>query len=103
MTQTTDTEIRDLILDLDKKIDARDKKVEVSAVRTEERLKALEIRYQISINKGLRLVQNSKPILLIYRVQLRSQDNRLWTFIIALFLAVFGFAPKLILFPGSQA
>ncbi|NJM64499.1 MAG: hypothetical protein HC851_01925 [Acaryochloris sp. RU_4_1] len=109
MAQTTDTEIREvkeLILGLDKKIDALDKKVEVSAARTEERLKALETQaadFKKSTDTQLAdLKKNTDTQLADIRVQLRSQDNRLWTFIVALFLAVFGFAAKLILFPGSQ-
>ncbi|NJK29932.1 MAG: hypothetical protein HC940_07165 [Acaryochloris sp. SU_5_25] len=91
MTQSIDTEIRDLILGLDKKIDALDKKVEVSAARTEERFNSIDQRFT-SLETQVADI----------RVQLRSQDNRLWAFIVALFLAVFGFAAKLILFPGGQ-
>lgn len=96
MTQTTDTEIRDLILGLDKKIDALDKKLEITAARTDERLKALETQV-VDYKK------NTDTQLTDIKLQLRSQDNRLWGFLAALFLAVLGFAAKLLLFPTGQA
>ncbi|MBF2046197.1 MAG: hypothetical protein IGS54_02160 [Elainella sp. C42_A2020_010] len=37
------------------------------------------------------------------RLQLRSQGNRLWSFLVALFLAVLGLASQQILFPNHQA
>ncbi|NJN39201.1 MAG: hypothetical protein HC790_11590 [Acaryochloridaceae cyanobacterium CSU_3_4] len=113
MTQSIDTEIRDLILGLDKKIEGLDKKIEISAARTEERFNSIDQRFiyletQVADFKKSTdtqladLKKNTDTQLADIRVQLRSQDNRLWTFIVALFLAVFGFAAKLILFPGSQ-
>ncbi|MBW4554018.1 MAG: hypothetical protein KME35_23390 [Aphanocapsa sp. GSE-SYN-MK-11-07L] len=86
MTQATDSdikELRDLILGLDKKIDALDKKVDVFSARTDERLKALE-------TQGAEI-----------NVQLRSQDNRLWTFVAAAFLTVLGFLAKFAFFPAN--
>jgi hypothetical protein len=88
MTQATDNdirEIRDLILGLDKKLDALDKKVDVFSARTDERLKALE-------------TQGSE-----IKTQLRSQDNRLWTFVAGAFLTILGFLAKFAFFPGGQA
>ncbi|NJK29146.1 MAG: hypothetical protein HC851_04895 [Acaryochloris sp. RU_4_1] len=60
MTQTTDTEIRDLILGLDKKLDALDKKVEVSATRTDKRLKALETQVSDLKKQGVETRSNLK-------------------------------------------
>jgi hypothetical protein len=37
------------------------------------------------------------------RLQLRAQDNRLWTFVGGLFLAVLGFLAKFAFFPGGNS
>ncbi len=110
MAQSTDTEIRelkDLILGLDKKIDVLDKKLDVSTARSEERLKALEVQVgDLKKSTDIQfsdLKKNTDTQLSDIKIQLRSQDSRLWTFIAALFLAVLGFAAKLILFPTNLA
>ncbi|KGF71747.1 hypothetical protein DO97_15835 [Neosynechococcus sphagnicola sy1] len=78
MTQSTEIEIRDLILSLDKKFD-------VFAARTEEKLTSIDQRLE--------------------RLEKRvdSQDNRLWAFVAAAFLTVLGFLAKLAFFPGGAA
>lgn len=99
MTQATDSdikEIRDLILGLDKKIDGLDKKVDVFSARTDERLKALET--QLADTR-----KNTDTQLSEIKVQLRSQDNRLWTFVAGAFLTILGFLAKFAFFPGGQA
>jgi hypothetical protein len=88
MTQATDTdigEIRDLLLGLDKKLD-------VYVAKTDEQLKGIETQISdLKVNIG------------DIKLQLRSQDNRLWTFVGALFLAVLGFLAKFAFFPGGQS
>jgi predicted nucleic acid-binding Zn-ribbon protein len=100
MPQSIDTEIRNLIFNLDKKIDALDKKVEVSAARTEERFNRIDQRFasletQVADLKKqvVDIRSDFKADIADIRVQLRSQDNRLWAFIVALFLAVYGTSP----------
>jgi hypothetical protein len=110
MTQATDSdikEIRDLILGLDKKIDGLDKKVDVFSARTDERLKALETQVS-DLKKGTDiqfadLKKSTDTQLADIRVQLRSQDNRLWTFVAGAFLTILGFLAKFAFFPEGQA
>jgi hypothetical protein len=108
MTQATDTdirEIRDLLLGLDKKIDGVDKKIDgvdkkldVYVAKTDEQLKGIETQISdLKVNIGdikLQLRRNAFGT--------KSQDNRLWTFVGALFLAVLGFLAKFAFFPGGQ-
>jgi hypothetical protein len=87
MTQATDTdirEIRDLLLGMDKKLD-------VHMAKTEEQLKGIDARFA-GIDSQLADI----------KVQLRSQDNRLWTFVGALFVAGCGAIAKFAFFPGGQ-
>lgn len=88
MAQATDTEIRDLLLGLDKKLD-------VHIAKTEEQLKSIEI--QISDLK-----KNTDTQLTDIRLQLRSQDNRLWTFVAGIFMAGLGVIAKFAFFSGSN-
>lgn len=101
MTQATDTdirEIRDLLLGLDKKIDGVDKKLDIHMARTEEQFKSIDARFA-GIDVRFAGIDTQ---LTDIRLQMRSQDNRLWTFVGALFLAVLGFLAKFAFFPGGQ-
>jgi hypothetical protein len=87
MTQSTDTdikEIRDLILGLDKKIDALDKKVEVNAAKTDERFNAIDQRLGSLEDR------------------FKATDNRIWTLIAGVVLALFGLLAKMTFFPTGQ-
>jgi uncharacterized protein YpuA (DUF1002 family) len=88
MTQATDTdirEVRDLILALDKKLDAQDKKFDVFAAKTEEKLSSIDQRLE--------------------RLEKRvdTQDARLWGFLGLIVTALLGLLAKLAFFPGSRA
>jgi hypothetical protein len=85
-----------LILGLDKKIDVLDKKGDVFSARTDERLKALETQVS-DLKKG---TDNQLGDI---RVQLRSQDNRLWTFVAVTFLTILDFRAKFAFFSGGHA
>jgi hypothetical protein len=84
MTQATDTEMRDLLLGLDKKIDGVDKKLDVHMARTEEQLKGINARFAD------------------IKVQLRSQDDRLWFFVLTIIVAGFWGIAKFAFSPGGQ-
>jgi hypothetical protein len=105
MTQATDTdirEIRDLLVGLDKKIDGVDKKLDIHIARTEEQFKSIDVRFS-SIDVQLADIKKSTDTQLAdMRLQMRSQDNRLWTFVAAIFLAGFGIIAKQSFFPGGQ-
>jgi hypothetical protein len=80
MTQATDTdikEIRDLLLGLDKKLD-------IHIATNDERLKSIDAQ------------------LIDIKLQQRSQDNRLWTFIATLFVVAIGTIAKLTFFSGGN-
>jgi septal ring factor EnvC (AmiA/AmiB activator) len=66
--------------------------IKLSQARTEEQLKGVAIQ-----------ISDLKTDITDVRLQLRSQDNRLWTFVGALFLAVLGFLAKFAFFPGGQS
>lgn len=87
MTQATDTELRDLILGLDKKIDGLDKKIDIFQVRTEEQLKTLSSQ-----------IEDLKKTDDEIKAQLKSQDNRIWAFITALVFSLVGLLAKLTFF-----
>jgi hypothetical protein len=91
MTQATDTEVLQrldklttLVEGVHSELQSIDKKLDVYIATTNEQLKSLDT--QVSDIK----------------VQLRSQDNRLWTFVAAAFLTVLGFLAKFALFPASS-
>ncbi len=95
MTQATDTEIRDLILALDKKlgdkidpIAADVVEMKIAQARTEERLNSLETG-----------ISDIKTELKDIRSEVRGQDARLWGFVVALFLALAGVLTKVVFFP----
>jgi chromosome segregation ATPase len=123
MTQATDTdirEIRDLLLGLDKKIDGVDKKLDVHIATTSEQLKGIDARFSgidsqlVDIKKSTdtqladlkrQVVEartDLKSDLTELRLQQRAQDNRLWSFLGALFLSALGFLAKFAFFPGGQ-
>lgn len=113
MTQATDTEIRDLILGLEKKLDALDKKVEINSARTDERFNAIDQRFNAletdisDIKTDLRDIRSTdiaamKTELRDIRSEVKGQDARLWGFVIALFLSLAGVLAKVVFFPGGQ-
>lgn len=69
--------------------------VKLFQARTDERLRNLET--QVS---GLKV--DLKADVTDIKTQLRSQDNRLWGFVAAVFLTAFGFVAKLAFFPEEQ-
>jgi hypothetical protein len=113
MTQATDTdirEIRDLLLGLDKKIDGVDIKLDIHIVKTDERFNSIDERFnsiEIQISDLKRNTDTKfadlKTDVTDLKLQLRAQDNRLWTFVGALFLAVLGFLAKFAFFPRGQS
>jgi flagellar capping protein FliD len=94
MTQATDTEIRDLILGLDKKLD-------VYIAQSTEQFKNIETRLSDFKESTDTQLSDLKTQLSETRTQLRSQDTRLWGFIVTLSLAVIGFLSKLAFFPQA--
>ncbi|NCJ05343.1 hypothetical protein GS597_02200 [Synechococcales cyanobacterium C] len=102
MTQATDSEIReirDLILGMDKKIDSLDKRLEVSQARNDERFNSIDKRFTALNTQLSDFKKTTDTQLADIRTQLRSQDNRLWTFVTALILALVGLLSKLAFFP----
>lgn len=69
--------------------------VKLFQARTDERLRNLG--FQVS---GLKV--DLKADITDIKTQLRSQDNRLWGFVAAVFLTVFGFVAKFAFSPGGQ-
>ncbi len=89
MTTTTSTElkeIRDLILQLDKKIDALDKKVDVNTARTEEKLDAINQRLE-SMDKRMEKLED-------------GTQKQVWALISIVGVAVLGILGRLLLFPS---
>jgi hypothetical protein len=94
MTQATDIdmkEIRDLFLNLDKRLDGLDKKLDVYIAQSTEQLKGLDT--QLTDFKKSTDTQFAD-----IKIQLRAQDTRLWGFIVTLSLAIIGFLSKLAFF-----
>ena len=83
MTQSIGTELKDLILGMDKKLD-------VFIARTNERFNSIEQRFD-SIDKRLDNLES----------QVKSTDNRLWTFVGILVTALLGALAKVFLFPQT--
>ncbi len=120
MTQTTDTDIRDILINLDKKLD-------VYIAQNTEQMKSLESQLtdfkrsteaqfsdfkrsteaQFSdLKKGTEVqIADLKKVtdtqLFDIKTQLRSQDNRLWSFVTVLVLALVGLLAKLAFFPQT--
>jgi hypothetical protein len=86
MTQMTDVdlrELRDLILGLDKR-------VEVFAAETKERFNSIDQRFD-SVEQRLGSLED----------KVKAQDNRIWSFLTALILALVGLLAKLAFFPQA--
>jgi t-SNARE complex subunit (syntaxin) len=101
MTQSTDTdirEIRDLILGLDRKIETLDKKVEVNAARTDERLNSLDLQLAALRTETATQFGDLKEDIKIIRADVKGQDARLWGFVVALFLSLAGVLTKVVFF-----
>jgi septal ring factor EnvC (AmiA/AmiB activator) len=88
--------------------------IKISQARTDERLNGLEkslsdtraeFKTDIAdLKTDIKTdIADLKTDITDIRLQLRAQDNRLWSFVGALFLAVLGFLAKFAFFPGSQA
>jgi septal ring factor EnvC (AmiA/AmiB activator) len=98
MTQTTDTDIRDILINLDKKLD-------VYIAQNTEQMKSLESQLT-DFKRGTEaqfadLKKGTDTQLVDIKTQLRSQDNRLWSFVTALILALVGLLAKLAFFPQT--
>jgi predicted PurR-regulated permease PerM len=87
MTQTTDTDLRDILINLDKKLD-------VYIAQNTEQMKSLE-------SQVTDLKKSTDTQFADIRTQLRSQDSRLWTFVTALIVMLVGFLTKLAFFPQT--
>jgi chromosome segregation ATPase len=68
--------------------------IKVSQARTDERFSALDTQLTD-------LKKSTDTQLEDIKIQLRSQDTRLWGFIVTLSLAVIGFLSKLAFFPAT--
>lgn len=100
MTQTTDIEIRDLILGLDTKIDslaahvdaiaADVVEIKIAQARTDERFNAID-QWFTALETDISDI----------KTQLRGQDARLWGFVVALFLSLGGVLAKVVFFPQA--
>lgn len=100
MAQATDTdirEIRDLLLGLDRKIEAVDKKLDIHIVKTDERFNSIDERFN-AIDQRFNSLENqitefkksTDAQIADIKLQMRSQDNRFWTFFGWLFVAAIG-------------
>jgi predicted PurR-regulated permease PerM len=87
MTQTTDTDLRDIPINLDKKLD-------VYIAQNSEQMKSLE-------SQITDLKKSTDTQFTDIRTQLRSKDSRLWTFVTALIVMLVGFLTKLAFFPQT--
>jgi predicted PurR-regulated permease PerM len=87
MTQTTDTDLRDILINLDKKLD-------VYIAQNSEQMKSLE-------SQITDLKKSTDTQFTDIRTQLRSQDSRLWTFVTELVVMLVGFLTKLAFFPQT--
>jgi septal ring factor EnvC (AmiA/AmiB activator) len=83
--------------------------IKISQARTDERLNSLEKQLSDTRAEFKTDIADLKTDITDIRLQLRryssrreSQDNRLWTFVGALFVAVLGFLAKFAFFPGGQ-
>ncbi|WP_036531858.1 hypothetical protein [Neosynechococcus sphagnicola] len=85
MTQATDTEIRDLILGLDKKIDGLDKKLDIFIAQSTEQFKG--------VNQRLDTIEK----------RIESQDGRVWGILLVTLSAALAVAGKLAFFPNGPA
>jgi chromosome segregation ATPase len=77
--------------------------IKISQARTDERLNGLEKSLSDTRAEFKTDIADLKTDITDIRLQLRAQDNRLWTFVGALFLAVLGFLAKFAFFPGGNS
>lgn len=105
MAQTTDTEIRELkelILGLDRKIDALDTKVEVFTARTEERFNSIDQRFDSvdqridSLDKSLN--KRIDPL----EQRANGQETRFWSLVAILATSLLGIIGKVVFFPVDR-
>jgi predicted nucleic acid-binding Zn-ribbon protein len=87
MTSTTDTDLRDILINLDKKLD-------VYIAQNTEQMKSLK-------SQMTDLKKSTDTKLAEIRTQLRSQDSRLWTCVTVLIVMLVGFLTKLAFFPQT--
>ncbi|MGB7413824.1 MAG: hypothetical protein WA902_06420 [Thermosynechococcaceae cyanobacterium] len=99
MTQAIDTNIRNLIENLDRKIDTISTDVvemKVSLSTLNERFNSLEAttdeRFK-SIDQRLGSLED----------RFKTQDNRIWSLVVDIFLALFGLLAKVAFFPAMSA
>lgn len=98
MTQAADTDIRDLILGIDKKLD-------VFIARTNERFNAIDQRFT-DMDKRFDTIDQRldrfEDRLDRFEDRLSAQDTRLWSLIVGIVLALFGLLAKLSFFSTGQ-
>jgi hypothetical protein len=109
MTSTTDTDLRDILINLDKKLD-------VYIAQNTEQMKSLESQMtdlkrstdtqfaELKRSTDTQFVELKKSTDIQFadiKIQLRSQDSRLWTFVTALIVMLVGFLTKLAFFPQT--
>ena len=98
MTQSTDTELKDLILGMDKKLDSIDAQltdIKIVQARTDEHLNSIDKRID-GLDKRMDGLDKRMDNI---EVRLASTDNRLWTFVGILVTALLGALAKVFLFP----
>jgi septal ring factor EnvC (AmiA/AmiB activator) len=98
MTSTTDTDLRDILINLDKKLD-------VYIAQNTEQMKSLESQItdlkKSTDTQFADIKKSTDTQFADIKVQLRSQDSRLWTFVTALIVMLVGFLTKLAFFPQT--
>jgi hypothetical protein len=98
MTPTTDTDIRDILINLDKKLD-------VYIAQNSEQMKSLESQItdlkRSTDTQFADIKKSTDTQFADIKIQLRSQDSRLWTFVTALIVMLVGFLTKLAFFPQT--
>jgi hypothetical protein len=95
MTQATDTdirEIRDLLLSMDKKIDAVDRKLDVFAAEVNGKFAVID---QLLTDLGKRMDNLEQRNI--------AQDVHFWGFLGVIVTALIGLLSKLAFFPGGAA
>lgn len=98
MTSTTDTDLRDILINLDKKLD-------VYIAQNTEQMKSLESQItdlkKSTDTQFADIKKSTDTQFADIKVQLRSQDSRLWTFVTELVVMLVGFLTKLAFFPQT--
>ena len=96
MTQSTDTEIRDLIQALDRKFDARFDAISADLVE----IKVTQAKHGERLNTIDKRLDKIDQDITDVRTSIKSTDSRLWGFITALLVLLLGTLGKVFLFPS---